>query len=404
MEENQIVKPFTHPFLSTFILAPHVLPFQDEEIISLDAELSKYEQIYLHPDIEKNLISKNELLASFAISKAENSLLTLKEAQDVYNLVLTNTSYDFIADKMKAKQKLTQKDHDKLEFYNIAKTFRTLNEAPCTTEALTPDVITSIHRQLTQGLDIFNGVFSGFTVYKSGVWRDNDLIRVGEYIPAPFNQIREGVDELIEWLKGHATISGIAVFHTALYALHPFNNGNKRVCRVLEHLLLRGLGINGKNLYSTSYYYHKEKPRYYKYLLASLERKNLNHFVSFVEEAIVLSIISVLKTSIEVKRAEFMNKQQIDGQMYLALKPLIKRQEVQYKNLFRYIRNKMARQTFVNYLQKAVEREIITKREIGRATYYQLSVHLPEEKTLGVWIALASKRLDSMPKELVGYL
>ena len=43
-------------------------------------------------------------------------------------------------------------------------------------------------------------------------------------------------------------------------------------------LWMTTIQINSKNLYSTSYYYHKEKDRYYKYLLYSLERKNLNHF------------------------------------------------------------------------------------------------------------------------------
>ena len=137
--------------------------------------------------------------------------------------------------------------------------------------------------------DIFKKHLSDFTVYKSGTWRDNDEIRVGTYVPAPYVEIEKGVSELIGWLKDNQTITGIAVFHTAIYGLHPFNNGNKRVCRILEHVLLRGLGLNNKNLYSTSYYYHKQKARYYKYLLYSLERKNLNHFVSFVLESFVLS-------------------------------------------------------------------------------------------------------------------
>src|SRR3989338_5294502 len=194
-------------------------PFTNEEIKRIDTQLGEYEQIFLNPDIERNLISRNELLASFAISKAENSSLTLKEAQDVYDVILSNEEYTFISDKY------------------------------------LPD----------------------FTVYKAGNFRDNDLIRVGTYTPAPHKEIEKGVEELLTWLKEHKTITDVALFHTALYALHPFNNGNKRVCRVLEHPFFRNLGINQKNLYSTSYYYHKQKERYYKYLLYSLERKNLNH-------------------------------------------------------------------------------------------------------------------------------
>ena len=299
--------------------------------MSLDKELSIYEQVFLNPDIERNLISKNELLASYAISKAEDSQLTFQEAQNIYNLALSDPSYDFIREKLKVKQKLTHKDYDKLEFFNIAKTFRSFNQKPLSIKDLTPSKIGRLHRELTQGLDIFKQYLADFTVYKAGEWRDNDKIRVGSYVPAPHIEIKMGTEELIAWLQKNQTITGVAVFHTALYGLHPFNNGNKRVCRILEHVLVRSLGINDKNLYSTSYYYHKQKTRYYKYLLYSLERRNLNHFVAFVLEALVLSIIDVVKTSLEAKRQEFLARFELEGQMDLVLKPLIKRSEIQFK-------------------------------------------------------------------------
>ena len=75
-----ILHPFSKGFLSQFVWTPQTQPFTNEEILLLDRELSEYEQVFLNPDIERNLISKNELLASFAISKAEDSRLTLKEA------------------------------------------------------------------------------------------------------------------------------------------------------------------------------------------------------------------------------------------------------------------------------------------------------------------------------------
>lgn len=395
-----ILRPFSGRFLSQFVWAPQTLSFTNEEIKSLDRELSEYEQVFLNPDIEKNLISKNELLTSFAISKAENSQLTLQEAHDVYNLILSDPDYDFVGSKLKVKKKLTQKDHDELEFFNIAKVFRYLNQEPFSIKKATPDKILNLHRQLSQGLDIFNKYLSGFTVYKAGQWRNNDLIRVESYIPAPCKEIEKGVTELITWLKKNPTIDDIAVFHTALYALHPFNNGNKRVCRILEHIFLRDIGLNGKNLYSTSYYYHKQKERYYKYLLYSLERKNLNHFVNFILEALVLSITDVVKTSLETKRNEFLDRQELEGQAKHILKPFIKRGEIQFKNLARSTRRKIARQTLVTYLQKAVEQEILHRREAGRTTYYSLNFETPEKEMLNKWLEFVKKRLTFIPDDM----
>ncbi|MDO8611074.1 MAG: Fic family protein [bacterium] len=399
MDTPTIKNPFKTSFLSRFVIASDTLPFRDDEIVQYDLELSRFEQVFLNPDIEKNLISKNELLASFAISKAELSTLTLKEAQDMYDLVLTHPDYDFVSAKLKQGKKLTQKDYDKLEFFNIAKIFRFLNQNPFMFEDVSPELILKLHRNLTQGLDIFKKYLPDFTVYKSGRFRDNDTIRVGDYTPAPYREIEVGVLELVNWLKNNRNITGVAVFHTALYGLHPFNNGNKRVCRILEHVLLRQLGINQKNLYSTSYYYHKQKQRYYKYLLYSLERKNLNHFVAFVEEAIMLSMISVVKTSLEAKRSEFINLKVEEPVIKGILKLLIKRRELQFKHLFRNVNKKMARQTFVTNLQKATELNIVSKKEIGRSTYYSLNTTYPEEATIGNWLTLIKKRLLFIPDE-----
>ena len=190
MDEIIIQNPFKHGFLADFIFTPQILPFTDKEIMDLDKDLARFEQVFLSPDVEKHLISKNEFLASFAISKAEQSSLTLKEAQDVYNLLLNDPEYDFISQKLKDGKKLTQKDHDHVEFFNIAKTFRNIGQRGFSLADLTPNFIKNIHLQITQGLDIFQKYILGFTVYKSGQWRDNDSIRVGSYAPAPFGEVR----------------------------------------------------------------------------------------------------------------------------------------------------------------------------------------------------------------------
>lgn len=398
MNKTTVIKPFSTAFLKEFVLVPDLLPFKGLEIVKLDQELAQYEQLFLNPDLEKYLISRNELLASFAISKAEVSTLTLKEAQEVYNFILNNKEYNFVVQKIKKGQKLTQKDHDKLEFFNIAKTFRILNSQSFKMKDLTPNFIQNVHKQLTQGLDIFKDYLPEFELYKSGKWRDNNLIRVGTYIPADFSEIEQGAEELIRFVIKDPSVTNIAVFHTALYALHPFNNGNKRVCRILEHILLRSISINKKNLYSSSYYYHKEKDRYYKYLLYSLERKNLNHFVAFILEALAFSIISVVQVSLQSKRSDFLSRQ--PEEIKMILKPLVKRHELQFKHLFNTVKRKMARQTFVNYLQQAVNSKIVQKREIGRSTYYRLTLQTPEQETLVRWFEFIQSRIPHIPDEI----
>lgn len=386
-------------FLSKFGYNPEIIPMNNIDIMLLDTELQKYEKILLDPDVGKSLISKNELFASYAISKAENSLLTLPEATEVHDLLLSNPDYDFITTKLESKIKLTQKDHDKLEFFNIVKTFRMVNQSVLDLDKLDKNFILSIHAQLTTGMDIFADYLSDFSLYKSGRWRNDNMVVVGSYVPSPYDQIEMGVDELILWLKNNRNPMSVAVFHNAIYALHPFNNGNKRVCRILEHILMRSIGLNQKNLYSESYYFHTQKERYYKYLFYSLEHFNFNHFVSFVMEAVSLSIISVLKTAIEVEKQKFLDKKEIDSSIKSILRPLVKRKNLQFKNLLKINRNKISRQTLVSYLQKATELKIVTRMAEGRNTYYSLNIDIPEVKTLHKWIDIVKEKLSFIPTE-----
>lgn len=398
MNKISLVKPFKKPFLNQFIFAPDLLPFTDQEISKIDKDLGQYEQLFLDPDIEKNLISKNELLASFAISKAENSSLTLQEAKDVYLYILNNKKLSFITKKLKTKKKLTHKEYEKLEFFNIAKTFKRFGATRL--NEITPKFIQEIHKQLTQGLDLFQKYLPHFDVYRSGKWRNSDTIRVGLYQPAPYTEIENGVEELLEFVQKQRTITAVGIFHTALYALHPFNNGNERISRILEHILLRSLDINTKNLYSTSYYYHKEKARYYKFLLFSLERRNLNHFVGFFQEALALSMLAVIKTSMEVKRKGFLDSNNADAQIKLICKPLIKKHEVQFKNMLKSVGKKMARQTFVNYLQQAVDLGLLLRKEVGKTTFYSLNTSPQEEITFKEILAFIQTKLSFIPDEI----
>lgn len=386
--------PFQIQFLAKFYLNPDDFLISDEDIKKLNNELNLFESVNLNPNIERKLISRNELLASFAISKAENSLLTLEEAESVYKIILEDGELDFISRKICDGKKIDQKDFDKLEFFNVAKTFRRLNSQEFDIKDLTPNYIKQIHHDLTKGLDIFARSLSGFTLYKSGVWRDNNQIRVGEYAPADFVIIDNAVVELVSWFAKNPSITNVAIFHSSLYALHPFNNGNKRVCRILEHILLKYVGLNEKNLFSTSYFYHQEKARYYKYLLSSLTRNNLNIFSSFVLEAITLSILGVLKTSLEIKNHEFVGQSNLDKNIKNTLKPLIKRRELQFKNFYKIARKKISRQTFVTHLEKAVFEKVLVKRISGKNTFYSLNIETEERDMLQKWLNITKNKIS----------
>jgi hypothetical protein len=55
---------------------------------------------------------------------------------------------------------------------------------------------------------------------------------------------------------------------------------------------------------------------------------------------------------------------------------------LQFKNFYKIVKNQISKQTFVNYLEKAVSAGILIKRDAGKATYYRLNIETDEEKLL----------------------
>jgi len=398
---NTTRQPFKSPFLSRFTIDTSQFPFSNEEIKELDAKLVSYERSILDPDIGKYLLTKNELFASFAISKAENSALSLNEARELYELISRDPTLALVKKELKQKGKLTVKDYEKLEFLNIVRVFKGYNQNLFSLKELNVDFIKELHFQLTKGLDVFDQYLPGFTCYRAGKLRASDDIVVGTYTPAPHKEILPSIIGLVNWLKTDLTPTNIAIFHGAVYALHPFTNGNKRVCRVLEHLLLRLAGLDGQNLYSPSYYYHRQKQRYYKNLLATAERSNLNYFSAFSLEAIALSIIGVLRTSIELQRVAYIKRAYTTPSVRALLKPLAKRKVLQFKNYYKAVEGKFARQTFVDNLKKVVVDKSVIKTASGKKTYYKLNLKLPEEKTYKQWVGFAVERLRYVPDDYI---
>ncbi len=75
--------PLKTPFLGQFVLTDANILIPDETLISLDQEVSHLEAA-VPGDVRSQLISRNELLTSFAISKAEKTnKLTIDEMRQI---------------------------------------------------------------------------------------------------------------------------------------------------------------------------------------------------------------------------------------------------------------------------------------------------------------------------------
>ncbi len=224
-------------------------------------------------------------------SQLEGAVVTRSEAQEILR-----------------KQRAPSNSHE-LMVVNNYRTMRLLSELK--NEPLTPELILSVHREITAGtLD---------HPKQEGRFRDlGDDIRVvddesGEtfHTPPPANQLASRADLLCHFanqqgMEGflHPVIRSILLHFWVAYD-HPFVDGNGRTARALFYWSMLRHGYWLAEFFSISHEILKAPKQYYRaFLYTETDENDLNYFILHQLEVINASI-HALKQHIERKRAEF---------------------------------------------------------------------------------------------------
>lgn len=410
---------FSHPFLQGFAISHKNITLSDNSLKEIDNAVTAYE--HASPaDIRQALINRNEIMSSYAISQAEKtSGITPKQADLIRNRLNEEPSLSFNVDTSKGAQSI-DKSFDEQEFLNILRTFRWASNKGISRKELSVDLILEVHRMLTVRLDNFIGAFfdvspaevavskaqaGKFHRYFPGKLRKSDGIVVGNYHPVAYREIKAALKDSIAFYQNEPTLSNLNIFTAMLYAVHPFSNGNKRVCRILEHALIRDLGFNGSNIYGHSYYYYKELARFYEHLSRSLETKNIVPTVNFAREAIFYSMLYVYQAGIKKKRQDFIPAlQKRYGDKAMVLMPLVGNKESGFSELRNINYGQMTERTLINHLNLFNKQKLLLKRKSGREMFYSLALNVQEEEKVKEYINRLGKELTYMPEEMVNFI
>lgn len=197
---------------------------------------AEYERLRIGKDSLLKIIDEAEIPESIYNSNAiENSTLTLKETEKILL-------------EMEVSRNVSLREV--FEAKNLAMVMEYIHTK--SSEVLSIETILLLHQMLLGNID----------ESIAGKFRKRDeYVRIGTFIATAPEHIERMLEEsLIEYSSDHTNyfIDKISRFHLQFEAIHPFNDGNGRIGRVLINYQLYNLGFPGIIIRD------KEKQTYYR--------------------------------------------------------------------------------------------------------------------------------------------
>jgi Fic family protein len=224
----------------------------------------------LSENVVKRLHRNMEIEYTYNSNAIEGNTLTLRETQLVIREGMTISGRSL-------NEHLEAKNHPKAIEYIEG----------LLDHELTEDIVLGVH-------DI---IFSDI-LENAGNYRNTQVyIEGSEYLPPPAFEVPALIKQLLGWLRGNPEelrpIETAAVFHHKLVSIHPFDDGNGRIARLLMNLLLI------KHGYPLTVIRTIDSRRYYD-TLRKADNGDLKPFVNFIARCVEQSLdlyLNALKPS-----------------------------------------------------------------------------------------------------------
>src|SRR5712671_2966261 len=242
----------------THAFVPHALPAgvpMDSEVVHLLAEASQ--ALGLLQGLVQSLPSPQILVRPFMRREAELSSRIEGTYANQEELVLFELDRQTAADKP-----------DVREVWNYVAAFeyglKRLQELPVSLR-----LIRELHCKLMKGVRGHEPQRGEFRTCQNYIGRNGEPITKARYVPPPPAELTaclDGFEKALHAETGQPFLVRLALIHYQFEAIHPFEDGNGRIGRLLLPLLLVEKGILSHPLIQLSAYFERHRREYYDHL------------------------------------------------------------------------------------------------------------------------------------------
>jgi Fic family protein len=135
------------------------------------------------------------------------------------------------------------------------------------------------------------------------IGRPGSDLASARFVPPPPTIIQGLLDQLLEWLSipdKYPDLIRLAFLHYQFETIHPYEDGNGRLGRLMITLILKEWGIMEYPLLYLSEYFEKHKPAYLDHLLSVSQRGAWNDWIRFFLGAVKTQASDALHASTQI--------------------------------------------------------------------------------------------------------
>jgi Fic family protein len=334
-----------------YTITPQIL----SNITLIERLYGQIEALKIPKNLEINLTRNNMIQSSYASNKIEGNPLSEGE---VTNLLLNDR---------------VPTNRDEKEVVNYFKILKSLDKRK--NEPITLATITELHKELMTGIDPSAGNIRNVQVVVGRYKKDETgaaTLRVKHNPPFHTKEaISEGLGELIAWCQAQPDLPVViktGIYHHHFVWLHPFEDGNGRVCRLTTALLFLQSGYEINKYFVLDDYYDIDRDQYSD-MLHSADDGDKTQWLGYYSDGVKYSLQSALSRVNNATRT-LQYDQKRTPKEHEVMEIIYERKEVTSGDISKAL--KVTRQQAHNLLKGLVEKGFLNKKGITKRSYYYI--------------------------------